>query len=423
MTHFCHICVSLLSVDSSGKIWYDRREVKRMFLLKWFVKDYENTKDPVVRAACGKLSGIVGIVCNLLLFAAKLVIGTVSGAVSITADAVNNLSDASGSIVTLLGFRLASQPADEEHPYGHARMEYFSGLVLAAFILVIGVELAKTSVQKILHPEPVQFSAALVIVLVLSIAVKIWLALFNLRLGRRIRSKALEASGADSRNDVLATSAVLLACIIGKVANVQIDGWVGAAVALFILWSGIQIARDTIDPLLGAAPDETLVEKLSADLLAHPLILGIHDVMIHDYGPGRQFATAHAEIDSRTDVLVAHEVLDLLERQCMKNHRVILTIHYDPIVTDNELLNRMKEKVQTVVQEIDERLSVHDFRMVAGQRHTNLIFDLAVPFELHNQHAALREKITAAVQFEEDMEYHVIINFDDIAFNQPAAQK
>jgi len=246
---------------------------------------------------------------------------------------------------------------------------------------------------------------------------------FNLRLGRRIRSKALEASGADSRNDVLSTTAVLLCCIIGHAANVQIDGWVGAAVALFILWSGIQIAKGTIDPLLGAAPDEMLLERITTDLLDHPLILGIHDVMMHDYGPGRQFATAHAEIDSRTDVLVAHEVLDLLERQCMQNHRVLLTIHYDPIVTDNELLNRMREKVFSVVQGIDGRLSVHDFRMVAGQRHTNLISELAETFDLQGNHPMLREKITAGVQFEEEMEYHVIINFDDIAFNQPTAQK
>jgi len=392
-------------------------------ILRLFVKGYPHTDDPSVRAACGKFSGIAGIFCNLLLFAAKLIIGVISGSVSITADAVNNLSDASGSLVTLLGFRLASRPADEEHPYGHARMEYFSGLILAALILVIGVELLKSSVQKILHPEPVAVSAALVIILVLSILMKLLLAAFNIRLGREIRSKTVEASGMDSRNDVIATAAVLLSCLIGYWANVQIDGWIGAAVALFILWSGIQIARETINPLLGAAPDETLVEKISSDLLAHPTVLGVHDVMIHDYGPGRQFATAHAEIDSRTDVLVAHELIDQLERDCMKNHHVLLTIHYDPIVTDDALLNRMKEKVQLVATGIDPRLSVHDFRMVAGQRHTNLIFDLATPYELHSMHMELKETITAGVQSEENMEYHVIINFDDIAFNQPPTLK
>lgn len=394
-----------------------------MFLLKWFIHDHQNTNDPTVRAACGKLSGIVGIICNLILFTAKLIIGILSGAVSITADAVNNLSDASGAIVTLLGFRLASQPADEEHPYGHARIEYFSGLIVAAFILVIGVELAKTSVQKILRPETVEFSAALVIVLLLSILLKLWLASFNIRLGKQIRSQTLIASGMDSRNDVISTTAVLISCIIGKLSGLQIDGWIGVAVALFILWSGIQLAKETMDPLLGAAPDETLVERVSGDLLAHPMILGVHDVMIHDYGPGRQFATAHAEIDSRTDVLIAHELLDELERNCMKKHNVLLTIHYDPIVTDNELINRMREKVQTVVHSIDERLSIHDFRMVAGRRHTNLIFDLAVPYELRHSHDTLRREITEKVHFEEEMEYHVIIDFDDLAFNQPMSQK
>lgn len=392
-------------------------------LLRLFVKGYPNTEEPAVRAACGKFGGLVGICCNLLLFAAKLMIGLISGAVSITADAVNNLSDASGSIVTLLGFRLASQPADEEHPYGHARMEYFSGLILSALILVIGVELAKSSVQKILHPEPVEFSAALVIVLVLSIALKLWLSGFHVKLGRKIRSKALEAAGMDSRNDVISTTAVLLSCIIGRLTNLQIDGWVGAVVALFILWSGIQIAKETIDPLLGAAPDEELVQTVSKDLLDHPMILGVHDMMIHDYGPGRQFASVHAEIDSKTDVLIAHELIDLLERQCKQKHNVQLTIHYDPIVTDDELLNRMKGKVQQAASEIDARLSVHDFRMVEGRRHTNLIFDLATPFELHTKHAELREQITAGVQSDEEMEYHVIINFDDIAFNQPAAKQ
>ena len=232
--------------------------------------------------------------------------------------------------------------------------------------------------------------------------------MFNLRLGRRIRSKALEASGADSRNDVLSTTAVLLCCIIGHAANVQIDGWVGAAVALFILWSGIQIAKGTIDPLLGAAPDEMLLERITTDLLDHPLILGIHDVMMHDYGPGRQFATAHAEIDSRTDVLVAHEVLDLLERQCMQNHRVLLTIHYDPIVTDNELLNRMREKVFSVVQGIDGRLSVHDFRLIRYHRHTKIFFDLEVPYDMKISQEDLQQQIEGQI----GDEYSVSIHFD-----------
>lgn len=388
-------------------------------LLKLFVKNYENTEDTSVRTACGNLAGFVGILCNLVLFAAKLVIGVLSGSVSITADAVNNLSDASGSIVTLLGFRLASKPADEEHPYGHARLEYFSGLIVAAFILMIGFELGKSSVQKIIHPEPVEFSAALVVVLVLSILVKLWLAAFNIRLGKAIHSTTLIATGTDSRNDVISTAAVLLSCVIGRVSGWMIDGYMGLIVALFILYSGIMIAKETIDPLLGAAPDETLVGKITGELLAHPLVLGVHDLLIHDYGPGRQFASIHAEMDSRQDVLEAHEILDEMERLCMQKFNVLLTIHYDPIVTDNVQLNRMKEKVNAAVQGIDGRLSVHDFRMVAGRRHTNLIFDLVLPYDMRGREKELYRQIADAVQFEEHMEYHTIINFDETAFNQP----
>ena len=387
-------------------------------LLKLFVKDYENVQEPSVRTAYGKMSGFVGIFCNLLLFAAKLVIGTISGSVSITADAVNNLSDASGSIVTLLGFRMASKPADEEHPYGHARMEYFSGMIVAALILMIGVELGKSSVEKIIHPEAVEFSAALVIVLVLSILVKFWMMAFNIRLGKKIDSTTLIATGADSRNDVISTTAVLISCIVGKLTGLKIDGYMGLLVALFILYSGIMIAKETLDPLLGAAPDETLVEKITGELLGHPMVLGVHDLMIHDYGPGRQFASAHAEIDARADVLDAHEALDELERACMKKYNVCLTIHYDPVVTDNATLNRMKEKVETAIREIDSRLTIHDFRMVAGARHTNLIFDMVVPYDIKDRRAELRQQVTEKVQFGEDMEYHVIINFDDKAFNQ-----
>lgn len=388
------------------------------FLLKRFVKNYENTAEPAVRTAYGKLSGAVGILGNLLLFAAKLVIGMVSGSVSITADAVNNLSDASSSVVTLLGFRLASKPADEEHPYGHARMEYFSGLIVAAIILLIGVELGKSSIRKIVHPEAVEFSAALVIVLVLSILLKLWMAGFFTRLGRKIDSAALTASGADCRNDVISTGAVLLACIVGRFTGLAVDGYMGLLVAAFILYSGVTIAKETLDPLLGAAPDAGLVEAITGDLLAHPAVLGIHDLMIHDYGPGRQFASVHAEMDCRQDVLEAHEVLDTLERECMENHRVMLTIHYDPIVTDDETLNHMRRVVTEAVEAIDPRLSIHDFRMVCGCRNTNLIFDLALPFDMADRKTEIKARIDECVQVDPDMEYRTVICFDEQAFNR-----
>ena len=269
-------------------------------LLRLFVKHASDTSDPAVRAGYGRLAGVTGIVCNLLLFALKLLAGTISGSVSITADAVNNLSDASGSIVTLVGFKLASRPADDEHPYGHARMEYLSGLAVAVLILVIGVELVKSSIGKILHPEAVEFSALIVVILVCSILVKLWMAVFNRKLGRRIGSAALTAAAADSRNDVISTGAVLLACIVGQLTGLKIDGYVGLLVALFILWSGVGIAKDTIDPLIGAKPDESLVHAIACLMTSHPSILGIHDLMVHDYGPGRRFASVHAAGQARS---------------------------------------------------------------------------------------------------------------------------
>ena len=391
----------------------------RDFLLKRFVKDYENTGDPAVRAAYGKLSGTVGILANLLLFGAKLVIGFLSGSVSITADAVNNLSDASSSVVTLIGFRMASRPADPEHPYGHARIEYFSGLIVAAIILVIGVELGKSSVEKILHPEAVVFSGALVAVLVLSILAKFAMARFYTRLGRKIDSTALVASGTDSRNDVISTAAVLLSCIVGHVTGLKIDGYMGLLVAAFILWSGVGIAKETLDPLLGAAPDESLVSAITNDLLANPDVLSIHDLMIHDYGPGRQFASVHAEMDCCLDVLDAHEILDELERECMARHKVLLTIHYDPVVTDDERLNTMRQRVTEIIGDIDPRLSIHDFRMVCGNRNTNLIFDLVVPYDMGGQKGEIRRAIEAALN-DGDMTYRTVISFDDEAFNKNA---
>lgn len=388
------------------------------FLLKRFISDYENTGDTVVRAAYGKLTGTVGILCNLLLFAAKLVIGLLSGSVSITADAVNNLSDASSSLVTLIGFRLASRPADPEHPYGHARIEYFSGLIVAAIILIIGVELGKSSVQKIIHPEAVAFSGALVAVLVLSILVKLWMARFYTKLGRKIDSTTLIASGTDSRNDVISTAAVLLSCVVGRMTGWMIDGYMGLLVAIFILWSGVNIAKETLDPLLGAAPDERLVEDITRELLSHPEVRSIHDLMIHDYGPGRQFASVHAEMDCRQDVLEAHEILDELERECLARHNVLLTIHYDPIVSDDEALNATRERILAILETIDPRLSIHDFRMVCGSRNTNLIFDLVVPYDLASRKNEIRQAIEEAMNDGENMTYRTVIHFDDEAFNK-----
>ena len=380
-------------------------------LLRLFVKNYRNTDDPKVRGAYGRLVGLVGLVCNLLLFAGKLVAGTLAGSVSVTADAVNNLSDASSSLVTLFGFKLAERPADEEHPYGHARMEYLSGLLVAVLILVIGVELAKSSVEKILHPEAVEFSVLTLCVLIVSILVKLWMCLFCKKLGKAIDSTALEATAADSRNDVITTSAVLLGLLAGHFFQWRIDGWVGALVALFILLSGWSIAKETISPLLGKQADRELVRRISDLVLGHPKILGIHDLMVHDYGPGQCFATVHVEMDMHENPLVCHDILDDIERDALRELHVHLVIHYDPVVTDDVELNHMRALVEKKLKQLDPRLSMHDFRMVRGPQHTNLIFDLAVPFDLSGKTAELKRRIDECVQFE-DHKYYTVITFD-----------
>lgn len=380
-------------------------------LLRLFVKNYRNTDDPKVRGAYGRLAGLVGLVCNLLLFAGKLVAGTLAGSVSVTADAVNNLSDASSSLVTLFGFKLAERPADEEHPYGHARMEYLSGLLVAVLILVIGVELAKSSVEKILHPEAVEFSVLTLCVLIASILVKLWMSLFCKKLGKAIDSTALEATAADSRNDVITTSAVLLGLLAGHFFRWRIDGWVGALVAVFILLSGWSIAKETISPLLGKQADRELVRRISDLVLGHPKILGIHDLMVHDYGPGQCFATVHVEMDMHENPLVCHDILDDIERDALRELHVHLVIHYDPVVTDDVELNHMRALVEKKLKQLDPRLSMHDFRMVRGPQHTNLIFDLAVPFDLSGKTAELKRRIDECVQFE-DHKYYTVITFD-----------
>lgn len=380
-------------------------------LLRLFVKNYRNTDDPKVRGAYGRLAGLVGLVCNLLLFAGKLVAGTLAGSVSVTADAVNNLSDASSSLVTLFGFKLAERPADEEHPYGHARMEYLSGLLVAVLILVIGVELAKSSIEKILHPEAVEFSVLTLCVLIASILVKLWMCLFCKKLGKAIDSTALEATAADSRNDVITTSAVLLGLLAGHFFRWRIDGWVGVLVAVFILLSGWSIAKETISPLLGKQADRELVRRISDLVLGHPKILGIHDLMVHDYGPGQCFATVHVEMDMHENPLVCHDILDDIERDALRELHVHLVIHYDPVVTDDVELNHMRALVEKKLKQLDPRLSMHDFRMVRGPQHTNLIFDLAVPFDLSGKTSELKRRIDECVQFE-DHKYYTVITFD-----------
>lgn len=365
------------------------------------------------RAAYGKLSGAVGIACNLLLFAGKLAVGLAAHSVSITADAVNNLSDASGAVVTLVGFRMAEKPADRDHPFGHARVEYIAGLVVSALILLVGAELAKSAVEKILHPAPVDISPVTMAVLAVSVAVKLWLSRFNRALGRQIDSAALMATAADSRNDALSTGAVLLSALVSRHTGWGIDGYTGLAVALFILWSGIGIARDTVNPLLGQGADPALGQALAKMLTANPKVLGFHDLMVHDYGPGQRFATVHVEMDAREDPLLCHDIIDGLERSCLDELKVHLCIHYDPIVTDDPELNHMRQVVTDCLARLDPGLSVHDFRMVRGAARTNLIFDLVVPDSVHLDD--VQQAVNQAVSQESD-KYATVITFDRPAF-------
>lgn len=349
------------------------------FLLRRFVKDYESVTDPEVRERYGTLSGCVGILLNLLISLSKFIAGVLTGAVSVTADAFNNLSDAASSLVTLVGFRLAGREADEDHPFGHGRFEYLAGLGVAVAILLVGVELAKGSVGKILHPEDVAFDFLSAGILVLSIAVKMWMYFFNRNLGKRISSAAMAATAADSLSDCVATGAVLLGLIVGQATGYSIDGWVGILVAFFVLRAGWEAAKDTIDPLLGQAPDPELVKGIRETVLAHPEISGVHDLVVHDYGPGHRMVSLHAEVDINGDMAVTHDVIDNVEKELAGRYRVIATIHMDPLAIHDAHVNEVKEQVAGLARQLHEGTTIHDFRMTEGPTHTNLIFDLVLP--------------------------------------------
>ena len=367
------------------------------WLVRRFVKNYQDVENPRVRTAYGLFASIVGIVCNLLLSLGKGLVGLASGSVAIVADAVNNLSDASSNIISLLGFKLASRPADHEHPYGHGRMEYLAGLTVAVLVLVVGVELVKSSIDEILHPKAVDFTWVAVAVLVGSILVKVWMALFNYRIGKRIDSVTLKATAADSRNDAITTGAVLAALLVDHCTALSLDGWAGLAVGGFIVVSSIGLIRDAVEPLLGAAPDPKQVRHIHDKIMGYPGVLGTHDLMIHDYGPGRQFASAHVEMAAEQDVLEAHDVIDTIEQDFLTNDGLVMTIHYDPIVTSDERVNTLRSWMDEVVRGIDPRLSVHDLRAAPGPTHTNVIFDCVKPCEVPLSDDELRAEIRRRV--------------------------
>lgn len=380
-------------------------------LLALFVKNYPDGKNPQVRSAIGIMAGITGICCNVLLFVGKLICGLIAGSVSIIADAANNLSDAASSGITFLGFRLARRPADADHPYGHARYEYLSALVVSMVILLLGAELTRSAVGKIFHPQAPTFSWLTVGILVASIAVKLWLWRFYTALSRRIGSGVLAASGIDSRNDCIATLGVLAGFLAERIFSFPVDGWIGLAVALFILWSGIGIARQTVSSLLGQRADPELTEKISRLVLSHEKILGIHDLLVHDYGPGQCFASLHAELSAQEDPLTCHDIIDDIECDALHELNVHLVIHYDPVEVNDEERNQMQAQVEEIVQKIHPGLSVHDFRIVRGAKQTKLVFDLAVPYGVRRSHRQWKEDIDEKLQ-EKGISYGTVIRFD-----------
>ena len=350
------------------------------FLIRCFIKRPDDVKDAAVRTAYGNLASLVGMACNILLCIGKLLAGTLFGSIAIMADALNNLSDASSNVVSLIGFRLAAKAPDAEHPYGHARYEYLAGLVVSVTILAIGLSLLKESALKVLHPTPVAFSWLSIGVLAASILVKLWLSGFNRAVGKKINSETLMATAADSRNDVLTTGAVLLSTILCSLTGYGImDGIMGVGVAAFILWSGWGLVMDTLSPLLGESPSPELVEHIERTVMSYPGVLGVHDLMVHDYGPGHQFASLHVEFPAETDPLTAHDVIDNIEKDFLKKDRLQVTIHYDPIVTADASVGVLRARLQEHARQLDPQLSIHDLRIVPGDSHTNVLFDLVFP--------------------------------------------
>lgn len=377
-------------------------------LSRWFIRDRDHVTDPAVRRAYGQLCGLTGIGLNVLLFIGKFLAGTISGSIAITADAFNNLSDAGSSVITLLGFRLAGRKPDPEHPFGHGRIEYISGLIVSGLILLMGAELAKTSFDKILHPAAVDFSVIAMVILAVSILVKLYMSLYNRQIGKKINSAAMAATAADSISDAISTSAVLAAMLVAKFSGLMIDGYVGMIVAVLILISGVKAAKETIAPLLGQAPETEFVQQIERIVMSHPPICGIHDLVVHDYGPGRVMISLHAEVPAGGDMLELHDVIDNAEIALRRELNCEAVIHMDPIVTDDGITSELRAKVSKLVKTIDERITIHDFRIVPGNTHTNLIFDAVVPFDIGISAQEVSERISRLVS-EMDSNYFAVV--------------
>lgn len=382
------------------------------FLVKHFVKDYESVEKVSVRTAYGVLSSMVGIFCNVFLFIIKFVIGIILHSVAVTADAFNNLSDAGSSIISFIGVKMASKPADEDHPFGHGRMEYIAALVVSFLVLEVGFTFLKDSLGKIRNPETLNFQLVSVIILLLSIGVKLWLGIFNRKLGRKIDSKVMMAVFADSMGDVITTGATILSVVFFAITGINIDGFVGVGVALVVMWAGVGIAKDTLEPLIGEAVDPDLYTKIKRFVEKYDGIEGTHDLIVHDYGPNRSMASIHAEVPNNVNIEISHEIIDRIERDAVEELGIFLVVHMDPIETENEEVLKLRTQVEGALGGLDENCSIHDFRVVEGREQINLIFDMVVPIAYSDaQKQALREKLTAVLR-ETDYRYRCVITVE-----------
>ena len=380
-------------------------------LVKLFYGEMDMSDEKAVRRAYGTACSGAGIGFNVLLFAGKLIAGMLSGSVAIVSDAFNNLSDAGSSIISLVGFKLSNKKSDPQHPFGHGRLEYISGLCVSFLIILMGVELGKASIEKIIEPAQVKFSLLTAAILAASILVKLYMALYNSRIGKRLNAVTMKAMAKDSLSDAVATSVVLMSMIVAKLADIAIDGYCGVIVAAFILFTGITAARDTISPLLGQKPDSEFIEEVMRIVNAHKEIIGTHDLVVHDYGPGRLMITLHAEVDADMDILVAHDAVDNIENELREKLGCSAVVHMDPIVTDDVETNATREEIKRVVSNIDSRMTIHDFRMVPGPTHTNVIFDVAVPFDTDMDDDELRKILGARIR-DVDSKLNAVIEID-----------
>jgi len=381
------------------------------FIFKLFVKNYEDIEKPQTRRACGSVVAVIGIVTNIFLGLIKLIAGILSGALSITADAVNNISDAGSQIVSLISFRISAKPADRDHPFGHARIEYVASMIVSFLVLLVGFELFRESLHKIFVPQTVDYSTIVIVILSVSILLKLWLFIFGRRAAKKLKSDVIRATAADSLSDAAATLAVLISAIISKLTGFNTDAYMGVAVAIVIFIAGIKILSDTKNSILGSAPDPEVVDSIAKMAKQYPEVLGIHDLVVHNYGPGNTIASFHAEVDGKEDVFLTHDVIDTLEKRLYSELGVRATVHMDPIVTDDERVNELKTKVAASLKEIDERIGMHDFRFVEGHTHTNLIFDVTVPFEVKQTDKEIESAVAEKVKLL-DEKYFTVITVD-----------